>query len=221
MSRHPVEAVDSILRITITGVTVLRKMRPLIDAGLWFGSLLGALAWAQEGFNHYPYQPSRPSSGDYSGYQWRPVEGKNTYKSEGIRSFRGGAEILPSQSYPVMTLPPGTYRPIEDLNRIPPQVEGYRFRTVSPDEQSGNKKQERMRNKEKPAPTQSQFRYRGSVPSAEMWRPEANYQPVFRQDGGYFENNHGQSFQSNSYQSFESYAPPDILPNFRQDDRER
>jgi hypothetical protein len=183
--------------------------------------LVGVSAWAQEGFNQYLNQPPGTDNGLYSGHQWRPVDGQYSYKNEGIKTFRGGAEILPSQSQPVMLLPPGTYRPIEDANTTPPQVGAYRFRTVSPDEQSRIEKQERMRIQEKPAPIQSKFRFRGNDSAAVMWPSNTNYQQNFRQDGRFTEKTPQQSFQASPYNSSQSYSPSYMLPNFRQDNRER
>lgn len=183
------------------------------------GMVFDIVVWAQDGYRHYQYQPSTiTGSGSYSGYQWRPLDEQLADQGEKAHTFRGGSEILPSQSYPIYGLPPGTYRPLDGVNRISPQLGKYRFRAISPAEQSRNEKQERLRNQQIPDSTQTQFRFRGHDSTPTFWHPESTYQPLFRPDERFSNRQSGQTYQTDPYSPYQSYNPPSLSPNFRRQD---
>lgn len=199
------------------------QIRTLLHGALWFGIWLSPQGWGQEVFHqyHYPYQQA-PAVGQYPDYQWRPDEGRYSYQTEEeVHTFRDGSELISDPSHPVLALPPGTYRPMEELNRIAPQVGAYRFRNLTQDEKSRMEKTEQQNNKDDWKKTQTRFKYRGYDGSSTEWSPGSVNQPFFRPDDRFIDNDPIQPYPYYPNQSQHSYNPSYWPPLFRQDNPQR
>jgi len=198
-------------------MTVFGKIRSLLLGVLWGSLVLSPPVVAEEGFGQYQYQTPGSADSGYSGYQWRPSANEYSYRGEEVRTFRDGSEILSNPPQPGMTLPPGTYRPMEETNRIPSQVGAYRFRHFTPAEQSRIDRLEQRRNKDNRNKAQTRYQYRGGGAAATSWSSESARQPLFRPDERFGTYHSGQSYQNYPYQSQHTYSPSDVPSLFRQD----
>lgn len=174
-------------------------------------------AWAQQGGGRHLYQHPIPPNDQYTGYQWRPVEAQNSSLTEEVQTFRGGAEILPSLSQPINTVPAGAYRPIAE-DRLSPQVGSYRFRAISADEKLRIQRLEQGRNRQVTEAPQKLSTSEATEPAPVYWPPAANAQPVFRPDDR-FSNNPVQNFPVRPSDTLQSYPPSYLSPLFRPKDR--
>jgi hypothetical protein len=178
------------------------------------------LAWTQQGFGqyHYQYQPPVSGDGQYSGHHWRPIEDRYPYQAEEIQTFRNGSEVISNPSQPLMAFPPATYRPMDQNDRMAPQVGAYRFRTLTPDEKSRIKKLDQQRNMDNQDRVQPRFQFRGHESPALMWSPSASY---FRPDDRFTENESAQTYPYHPHQSQYSQNPSYWAPLFRPDNLDR
>lgn len=115
--------------------------------GFLLGIIVHGSVSPQDYAKSYTYPSAVPKTDFHSGYQWRPEE--TFSQGEGnAPTFRGGAELLPGGTQSTFGLPPGVYRPLESQRSVSPQVGAYRFRSISPEEQSRPKRTESQVSKE-------------------------------------------------------------------------
>jgi hypothetical protein len=169
----------------------------------------------QEPYDGHTYQPL-DSAGGYSSYHWRPMDGQDKHGYQPSHTFRGGAEYIPSQPDPVKGLPSGTYRPLDDKNRIAPQIGTYRFRSITPAEKSRlqKRKEMKMNPDDRLDSTQSKYKFRG-FDTPYDGSPASGMQPVFRPDRRF--SGQQSDYLYNRPDTYPSYASP----IFRQDDRKK
>ena len=118
----------------------------VIFVALLILTVYGGLVSAQGAYGAYPKNlyrnpQSAPGSSQSEGfYRWRPREEGDddavTYRDQ--RQPRQGTSVGDYTDEP-FGLPRGTYRPIEDRHTITPQLEGFRFRPIVPEEQLRNR----------------------------------------------------------------------------------
>lgn len=114
---------------------------------LWIPIVYSGLVSAQDAFGAYPYPQSRPEAQltqvprQAPGIlRWRPLDGESEGAADSLSGRHGG-------SYPGFGdytdeppgVPAGTYRQIEERHTITPNLEGYRFRPIEPEEQVRNR----------------------------------------------------------------------------------
>jgi hypothetical protein len=121
----------------------------------------------------------------------------------------------------VMAYPPGTYRPMGEMNRITPQVGTYRFRSLTSDEKARMEKTGRQHNNHDNDRAQTQYKFRGQGSSSMTWSPGSVNQPFFRPDDRFTEKETGQAYPYPPYQSQDSYSPSYWAPLFRPDNQNR
>lgn len=197
------------------------KIRSLWHGLLWFGIWFPSLGWTQEGFGEYQYQPPVPGIGRYSTHQWRPIEDQYFYQAEEVQTFRDGSEVIANPSGPVMGLPPGTYRPMDNMNRTAPQVGTYRFRTLTSDEKSRLDKIGQQHNADNQGRAQARLQFRGYENSSMRWSPGSFNQPYFRPDDRFANDRPTLTDPYHPYQSQHSPVPSYWSPLFRPEDQDR
>jgi hypothetical protein len=199
-------------------------MRSLLHGVLWLGIWFSPQGWTEAGFGQYQYQyqPQAPTAGQYPGYQWRPGEAQYSYQSEEqIHTFRDGSEIISDPSHPVMAFPPGTYRPLEETNRIAPQIGAYRFRNLTEDEKSRIVKTEQQNHKDDRKRAQTRFNFRGYDGPSMMGLPGSANSLYFRPDDRFIDHGPQQAYPYYPNQPQDSYSPSYWQPLFRQDKTQR
>jgi len=198
---------------------VFINIRYLWRGLLWIGIWFPALGGAQEGFGEYQYQQPMPGVGQFSTHQWRPVEDQYSDQAEEVQTFRNGSEVISNPSSPITGLPPGTYRPMDNMNRTAPQVGAFRFRTLTPDEKSRIEKIGQQGNKANRGQALHQFR--GYENSSMMWSPGSVNQPYFRPDDRFTNDRPAHTEPYHPYQAQHPQVPSYLLPLFRPGDQDR
>jgi hypothetical protein len=184
-----------------------------IDALLWLVCLACLVAFvdvlAREPYADYQYriQPEGGSGFMQDRFRWRPLnEDEEKIRSESSAgSFRGQRQNQ-STLYPPSTidyaetppgLPHGVYRPVEERHTITPHMDGFRFRTLKPDEQQRIKRRNEYYNQFWQS-KQSEYRASPSVDSYSSSEPQRQGAYKFRLDkrldnrrGGSWERSHG------------------------------
>lgn len=197
----------------------LPKLNSLIYAGLLIaGAWAGRPSWGQGDAAGYIYKSVEPEMDFTSSYQWRPAD---TQVQHDTQTFRGGAELVPGKRQPAIGLPPGTYRPIEETQILSPQVDGFRFRPISPEEQSRNLTVGGQTVGGHSHTGRGQVRFRADEDTPSVWSPDAKFKPRFRPDSRFPNNKNSQPFPSYPYQSHQYRAPNYSAPVFRQNIRDR
>jgi hypothetical protein len=180
-----------------------------IDAllGLVFLACLVGLGevLAREPYADYQFR-SRPQHGyDYQQehFRWRPLNGDEAkpHKDSAAESFAGQPHT-PSTFYPPTFtdyadtppgLPRGVYRQVEERHTIVPHMDGYRFRTLGPDEQQRIKRRNERYNqswqskqsKQRSSPSSGGYSYSESLrQEAYKFRSDKRLEKQSRRDWG-------------------------------------
>jgi hypothetical protein len=120
----------------------MRKL--MFRLSMLFPAVYVGLVSAQGGYGAYPYdnsfqdQRTAPMAQQQTQFlRWRPLDEASSETPDGMLDSRiGGSHDYADQPNGV---PPGTYRRIEQRHTITPQLEGYRFRPIKPEEQLRNR----------------------------------------------------------------------------------
>jgi hypothetical protein len=180
-----------------------------IDALLWLVVLaclvgLGEVL-AREPYADYQFRGQPQHGFDYREdyFRWRPLNGDEAkpHKDSSGGSYGDRADSQSTRYPPRYTdyadtppgLPHGVYRPVEERHTIVPHMDGYRFRTLGPDEQLRIKRRNE-RYHQSWQPKQSEPRsspstgvYSYSEPQrqeAYKFRPDARLEKQIRRDWG-------------------------------------
>lgn len=184
-----------------------------IDALLWLVCLACLVVFfdvlAREPYADYQYrvQPEDGLGFQQDQFRWRPLSGdedKLSNKSS-VGSFKGQRQNQ-STLYPPSVidyaetppgLPRGVYRPVEERHAIIPHMDGFRFRTLTPDEQQRIKRRNEYYNQSW-QPKQSENRSSPSTDGYSYSEPQRQGAYKFRPDkrldkkrGGNWERSHG------------------------------
>jgi hypothetical protein len=198
-------------------VSDLPKLKFFIVVGLLIaGAWIVSPSWGQGDVAGYIYKPVEPNPNmDFSSsYQWRPADTQVHYDAQ---TFRGRAELMPGIRQSPADLPLGTYRPIEEVRILSPQVGEFRFRPISPEEQSRNLTAGSQAVEGYANTGRGQVRFREDEETPSVWSPEAKFKPRFRPDSRFSNNKNSQSLPSYPYPSHQYSAPNYSAPVFRQD----
>lgn len=180
--------------------------------------LLVGVCRAQGAGSGYFYPFPQPDPGYRSGYQWRPSDDQQSFHDGDVR---GGAELLTGEHQPEWNLPPGAYRPIKEPQTLSPQVGAYRFRIISPEEQSHYATSDSGKASPRRDPRPAQFRFRREDSNQNHRSPGMYNQPSFRPDE---ELSGGSQRPAAAYQQYKLpvYSDPVYsTPVFREGVRER
>ncbi len=203
----------------IFGVTDLSKIKFLASTGIMLGMMLHGGSFA-ENASGYTYQPVTPHADLYSGYRWRPADNSYSQADSATTRFRHDTELAPARIQPSMGQPPGVYRPIEESHTLYPQVGAFRFRSISPEEQSQIERSDVSQSGVQSDGYHGRLKYRDEN-KMPFRAPDTHYKYRFRPDARFPSSQSGEINRESLTTPSHTYPPVYAAPVFRKENRER
>lgn len=204
----------------MSGVTDLSKINCLACIGCILGMIHHGGLFAESVASGYTYQPVTPNADFYSGYRWRPAESSNPQAGSEGGSFRGGLELAPDGLRSPMGAPPDAYRPIQETHTLYPQVGTFRFRSISPEEQSRIQGSDRSPSDIKPDRYHGRLKYRDDD-KLPFRAPHTDDKFRFRPDARFPSSQSRETNWESTPGPTQAYPPVYTTPVFRKKNRER